>query len=190
MTRKPPPPPSKRILKACPGLTPAFDSQIETYLTTTGASGGGSLSYGAISDERFQRNFSELTKEEQEIVRDLEPTYRAWRNETVGSVLAVFACGENPCVGRFEVKVEDLFSKMPCKACFAVYGSKKFQKALRQKREQNPKNSKYIPKRYENQTQARIFARHHGLEDLFIAAEVDQIISHHFCDLTSWLTEK
>lgn len=156
------------VLMACPGLTAEYDSRIEKYLDSTGASGGGSISINRISQIRFSRPFSTLDPQEAKVVRGLEQTYRTWRNDTTNADhKAVYATGSNPCVGHMEVRIPDADLGIgPCKSCRAIYLSDQFQSSLRKEREKNPANGKYIPKLHYNETQAQIVARHKGLGDL------------------------
>lgn len=85
--------------------------------------------------------------------------------------MVVFACGQLPCKGTFDINVEDLTSPTPCGPCLLLHSSHAFENTLAKGWESiandEEKTQKYMPGIFQNEIQDKIFAQHKGVEKLF-----------------------
>ncbi|THU78978.1 hypothetical protein K435DRAFT_698947 [Dendrothele bispora CBS 962.96] len=166
-----PPPESTTVKRPCPGLTATLDPKIGIYLESCMSEGGGSKSRQYFSEQMFDgKEWSELTEEEKRLVNTAHIQACTWRNVSEPTVMAIFACGENPCVHMLDVKESNTSDLQPCGNCWLVYRSRPFQNAISRKRAK-PENLKYIPKSYTCPNLGRLYGKYRGIGELLQEAE-------------------
>ncbi len=125
-----PPLPSSCIVKVCPGITTAYDSQVSLYLAASGVTGGGGCSITALSEEKYGVPYQDLSLDRQAAIHTDQFHTCTWHNDTTVNVMAVFACGKLPSKAIFEVDAKDLSTSTPCGSCILVHSSCAFENTL------------------------------------------------------------
>lgn len=161
----------------CHGITQAHESRIPTYLTRTGAIGGGARSVTALSNERYGCKYKALNEQQKRIIDRGQQNEHKWRNDF--SALAVFSTSRLK-----NVRLQDRSAVLPatqqsnssgalvtsedepiCAKCQEVLKSSAFQQALRVPTPAST-NYKYLKRKHHNETPARLCMKVAGLQDL------------------------
>ncbi|THU93771.1 hypothetical protein K435DRAFT_669626 [Dendrothele bispora CBS 962.96] len=140
--------------------------------------GAGSKSKNHYSHLLYDKDYKALTGEEQDTVYTAVLHGRSWRNVSGHNLVAVFACGENPCLRLVEVEASNT-NISPCENCMIVFHSRPFQIAISKVRAEGAA-MKYIPKEYTCPHLGQVFLRYRQLEGLMEEAQViAERFTHH-----------
>ena len=144
----------------CLGITASHDERVSTFITRTGAEGGGARSITIIANTLFNKAYGELSEHEKSQVDAAQMHEWSFRIDRLRMAIHSSKCN------KFVSAPQGDDGPHTCNQCLIMYDSDQRLKSLLLKPMPKPTNFKYLNEQYQGKSTAERYAKTQGLLEI------------------------